>query len=27
VAPLDPLHATTRLTTMERYWSEYRRER
>ncbi len=25
VSPLDPLHASTRLTTMERYWSEYRR--
>jgi broad specificity phosphatase PhoE len=25
VAPLDPVHASTRLTTMERYWSEYRR--
>jgi probable phosphoglycerate mutase len=24
VAPLDPIHASTRLTTMERYWSEYR---
>lgn len=24
VAPLDPVHATTRLTTMERYWSQYR---
>jgi broad specificity phosphatase PhoE len=25
VSPLDPLHADTRLTTMERYWREYRR--
>ncbi len=25
VSPLDPLHTDTRLTTMERYWREYRR--
>ncbi len=25
VWPLDPVHATTRLTTMERYWAQYRR--
>lgn len=27
VAPLDPVHASTRLTTMERYWSQYRPRR
>ena len=25
VEPLDPAHADTRLTVMERYWQEYRR--
>lgn len=24
VAPLDPVHASTRLTTMESYWAQYR---
>jgi probable phosphoglycerate mutase len=24
VAPTDPLHASTRLTTMEHYWRQYR---